>query len=320
MNLKNKKIVLIGGAGLIGSYTLEKLLKKRVKEIIIYDNFTRGKYKNIEKSLKDPRVKIYDEGGDILQKDILLKALKGADGVCHFAALWLLQCHEYPESAFETNIRGTFNVMEACRINKIKKLVYSSSASVYGDAIHSPMREDHPYLNKNFYGATKICAEALLRSYYYRYNLNYVGLRYMNVYGPRQDYKGAYIAVMMRMIDNIQKGKQPIIIGTGNEGFDFVSVRDCAEANVCALEAETFNEFYNVGTGKKTTLKTLALKILKLMNSDLKINYQKSRNLTLVKSRIGSITKAKKEIKYKYKINLEKGLKELIDWKKRLKN
>ena len=315
MDLRNKKIILIGGAGLIGSYTVEKLLNKSVKEIIIYDNFTRGKIDNIRNSLKDSRVKIYDEGGDILQKDILNKALKNVDGVCHFAALWLLQCHEYPESAFETNVRGTFNVMEACRINKVKKLIYSSSASVYGDAIHSPMREDHPYLNKNFYGATKICCEALLRSYYYRYNLNYLGLRYMNVYGPRQDYNGAYIAVMMRMIDNIQRGKRPKVIGTGNEGFDFVSVKDCAEANICALESEKKNEFYNVGTEKKTTLKNLAKKIIKIMNSDLKIDYIKSKNSTLVKSRIGSIVKAKNEINYKFKINLDEGLKELIDWK-----
>ena len=189
MKLDNKKIVVVGGAGLIGSHTIDKLLEENVKEILVYDNMTRGSFDNLSKALKDPRVKINEAGGDILHTDILNSAFKKADAVFHFAALWLLQCHEYPRSAFDVNIKGTFNVMEACINQGLKRLVYSSSASVYGDAEYEPMDEDHPFNNKNFYGATKIACEAMLRSYHYRYNLNYVGLRYMNVYGPRQDYK-----------------------------------------------------------------------------------------------------------------------------------
>ena len=136
MELKGKKIVLVGGAGLIGSQTVDLLVKEDVKEIIIYDNFVRGSVENLQSSLKDPRVKVYDVGGDIMQTDILQSAFEGADGVFHFAALWLLQCHDYPRSAFDVNIRGTFNVMEACVAKGVKRLVYSSSASVYGDAIH----------------------------------------------------------------------------------------------------------------------------------------------------------------------------------------
>ena len=207
MDIKGKKIVVVGGAGLIGSHVSDLLVKHDVKEIIIYDNFVRGNMNNLSNSLNDPRVKIFDHGGDILQTDILEKAFKGADGVFHLAALWLLQCHEYPRSAFDVNIRGTFNIMEACVSQKVKRLIYSSSASVYGDAIDNPMTEEHPFNNKNFYGATKIASEAMLRSYYYRYNLNFVGLRYMNVYGPRQDYQGAYIAVIMKMLDAIDKGE-----------------------------------------------------------------------------------------------------------------
>ena len=201
MDLQNKKIVVIGGAGLIGSHTVDQLINEDLKEIIIYDNFVRGNYSNLNNALKDPRVKIFDVGGDILQTDILNSAVKGSDAVFHFAALWLLQCHEYPRSAFDVNIKGTFNVMEACVQQGVKRLVYSSSASVYGDADYEPMDENHPFNNKNFYGATKIACEAMLRSFYYRYGLNYVGLRYMNVYGPRQDYNGAYIAVIMKMLD-----------------------------------------------------------------------------------------------------------------------
>ena len=156
-------------------------------------------------------------------------ALKGADGVFHFAALWLLQCHDYPRAAFDVNVRGTFNVMEACVAGGVKRLVYSSSASVYGDAVEEPMTEDHPFNNKNFYGATKICGEAMLRAFHHRYGLNYVGLRYMNVYGPRQDYRGAYIAVIMKMLDAIDRGEGPTIYGDGSEAFDFVAVEDCAQ-------------------------------------------------------------------------------------------
>ena len=126
-----------------------------------------------------------------------------------------MQCHEFPRSAFDVNVKGTFNVIEACQKNNIEKLVYSSSASVYGDAVEEPMTEDHPFNNKNFYGSTKICGEAMLRAFHYRYKLNYLGLRYMNVYGPRQDYKGAYIAVIMKMLDAIDQGEGPTIFGDG---------------------------------------------------------------------------------------------------------
>ncbi len=255
MDLRGKKLVLIGGAGLIGSHTVDLLVKEDVKEIVIYDNLVRGRVENLENVLKDPRVKIFDIGGDVMQTDILEAALEGADGVFHLAALWLLQCHDFPRSAFDVNVRGTFNVMEACVKKGVKRLVYSSSASVYGDAVREPMDEDHPFNNKNFYGATKICGEAMLRAFHHRYGLNYVGLRYMNVYGPRQDYHGAYIAVIMKMLDAIDKGDGPTILGDGSEAFDFVAVEDCGKANVCAMKADATDHSYNVGTGKRTSLK-----------------------------------------------------------------
>ncbi len=316
MEFFGKKFVVIGGAGLIGSHTIDKLLKEDVKEILIYDNFVRGNYENIRNALKDPRVKIYDIGGDILQVDILNSALKGYDGVFHFAALWLLQCHEFPRSAFDVNIKGTFNVMEACVKQNIKKLVYSSSASVYGDADYEPMDENHRFNNKNFYGATKIACEAMLRAYHHRYNLDYVGLRYMNVYGPRQDYKGAYIAVIMKMLDDIDKGNSPTIIGDGSEAFDFIAVEDCAMANICAMKSNISDENYNVGTGIRTSLKELAELILKITNANLSINYQKRNQNTFVKNRIGCPIKAQNDINFISSINLEDGLQRLIDWRK----
>ena len=265
MDIKGKNFLVIGGAGLIGSHAVDALLREDVSKVVIYDNFFRGSEENLNESLNDPRVSIYENGGDILQTDILDSAMKGIDGVFHFAALWLLQCHEYPRSAFDVNIKGTFNVMEACVKHNIQRLVYSSSASVYGDALTEPMDEYHPYNNQNFYGATKIASEAMLRAFHHRYGLNYVGLRYMNVYGPRQDYHGAYIAVIMKMLDAIDKGESPTIMGDGSEAFDFVAVEDCAYANVCALKSEAVDQNYNVGTGVKTSLKELAEKILLLL-------------------------------------------------------
>lgn len=315
MDVNGKKFVVIGGAGLIGSHAVDGLLKEDVKEVLIYDNFVRGSRENLNQALKDPRVRIYDVGGDIMQTDILQSALEGADGVFHLAALWLLQCHEYPRSAFDVNVRGTFNVMEACVAKGVKRLVYSSSASVYGDAVTEPMTEDHPFNNKNFYGATKIAGEAMLRAFHHRYGLDYVGLRYMNVYGPRQDYHGAYIAVIMKMLDAIDQGNSPTILGDGSEAFDFVAVEDCGLANVCAMKSDMADEFYNVGTGKRTSLKELAEMLLKLTGCTKPIQYAPRSQATLVRNRIGSARRASQEIGFTAKIDLQEGLKRLIEWR-----
>lgn len=315
MDIKGKKLVVVGGAGLIGSHTVDRLIQEDVKEVVIYDNFVRGRIENLSNALKDPRVKVFDVGGDILQTDILEAAIDGADGVFHLSALWLLQCHEFPRSAFDVNVRGTFNVMEACVKKSVKRLVYSSSASVYGDAVEEPMTEDHPFNNKNFYGATKIAGEAFLRSFHHRYGLNFVGLRYMNVYGPRQDYHGAYIAVIMKMLDAIDNGNSPTIMGDGSEAFDFVAVEDCGLANVCAMKAESTDRFYNVGTGKRTSLKELAEMLLVLTNCDKPINYAPRSQATLVRNRVGSPARATAEIDFTAKIDLKEGLQRLIDWR-----
>ena len=316
MNLDGKTLVVVGGAGLIGSHTVDKLLMHDVKEVIVYDNFVRGREENLSKALKDSRLRIYEVGGDIMQTDVLQSAFEKVDGVFHFAALWLLQCHEYPRTAFDVNVRGTFNVMEACVAKDVTRLVYSSSASVYGDALREPMEEDHPYNNKNFYGATKIASEAMLRAYHHRYGLNYVGLRYMNVYGPRQDYHGAYIAVIMKMLDAIDRGESPTIFGDGSEAFDFVAVEDCALANIKAMLADTCDEFYNVGTGVRTSLKEVAEKLIQLTGCNREIIYQPRSQATLVKNRIGCPNKANEQIGFKSEIDLELGLTRLIEWRK----
>ena len=323
MDIRGKSILVIGGAGFIGSHVVDQLLKEDVKQVIIYDNFVRGTRDNIEQALKDPRCRVFEAGGDILQTDILDAAMKESDAVIHLAALWLLQCYDYPVSAFETNIRGTFNVLEACRHNKIERLIYSSSASVYGDAVEMPMTEDHPFNNRTFYGATKIAGEAMCRAYYDRYGVNYVGLRYMNVYGPRQDYKGTYIAVIMKILDRLDKGLPPIIYGDGSQSYDFVYVEDVARANILALKADVSDEFYNVGTGKKTSIKELTELILKIYGTDVEIEYR-PEGKTFVTNRVGSTEKAERDLGFRAQTPLEDGLRRLIEWRrehrKRFKN
>ena len=307
--------MVIGGAGLIGSHVVEELLKEDVKEVLVYDNFCRGTHENLSISLKDPRCRIYEIGGDILQTDILDAAMKGIDGVVHLAALWLLQCYEYPRAAFDVNIRGTFNVLEACVSNNVKRLVYSSSASVYGDAVEEPMTEDHPYNNWTFYGATKIAGEHMFKSYHKRYGLEGVGLRYMNVYGPRQDYRGTYIAVMMKILDNIDKGISPVVYGDGSQSYDFIYVGDTARSNVCALKSSVPFGFYNVGRGIKTSIKELTELILKISDSQLDISYEPAGQ-TFVTNRVGDPESAENDLDFKWTIDLEEGLNRLIEWRK----
>ena len=177
------------------------------------------------------------------------------------------------------------------------------------------MDEDHPFNNQNFYGATKICGEAMLRAFHHRYGLNCVGLRYMNVYGPRQDYHGAYIAVIMKMLDAIDKGQSPTIMGDGSEAFDFVAVEDCGLANVCAMKADTSDDFYNVGTGKRTSLKELAELLLELTGCEKTIQYAERSQATLVRNRIGCPKKASEEIGFTAQVDLREGLKRLIEWR-----
>jgi len=319
MNLENKNILVIGGAGFIGSFVVSELLKTKVGKVIIYDNFARGKESNLMDSLTDPRCEIYPNGGDVRDIDTLNDAMKGCDAVVHLAAMWLLHCKDFPRTAFHVNIEGTFNVLEACVQNNIKRLVYSSSASVYGDAAEVPMTENHPFNNKNFYGATKIAGEAMCRAYYDRYGLSYVGLRYMNVYGPHQDQTAAYTGVIPIMLNKIDANEAPSINGDGTQAYDFIDVEDVARCNVLALEADAVDEFYNVGTGVQTSIKELCDTILDLKHSDLKVTYNpysEDDARRLVQNRIGCPKKASADLDFTCKYDLRTGLERLIDWRK----
>ncbi len=319
MDLSGKRLLIIGGAGLIGSHTVDALLREDVAEVRIFDNFVRGRQENLSEALADPRCNVFAAGGDKMSLDILDAAMTDIDGVFDFAALWLLHCQDYPRSAFEVNTRGTFNVVEAVVNNGVERLVYSSSASVYGDAVTEPMTEDHPFNFANFYGATKAASEHIIRGAYNLYqgtdqSFDYAGLRYMNVYGARQDYQGAYIAVIMSILDRLDRGLPPVVYGDGSQAYDFIYVTDCADANVAAMKADATDSFYNVGMGTKTTIKELAELILKVTDSDLEIQYEPG-GTTFVKNRIGSTELATKDLGWTAHVPLEEGLRRVVEWR-----
>ena len=318
MNINQSSVLVIGGAGFIGSHVVAELLKTDVGRVVIFDNFARGKLHHLTESLEDSRCEIYSHGGDVRDVDILNDAMDGIDGVIHLAAMWLLHCKDFPRTAFHVNIEGTFNVLESCVKNGVKRLVYSSSASVYGDAVEVPMTEEHPFNNRNFYGSTKIAGEAMCRAFYDRYDLDYVGLRYMNVYGPHQDQTAAYTGVIPIMLNKIDANEAPVINGDGTQAYDFIDVEDVARCNVLALEAEASNEFYNVGTGVQTSISQLCDTILDLKQSDLKVTYNpysEDDARRMVQNRIGCPQKAKKDLGFEYETELRKGLQDLIVWR-----
>ena len=318
MNIENSKILVIGGAGFIGSYVVSELLKENVAEVVVYDNFARGQKEYLTESLKDDRCSIFPIGGDIREIDILNTAMHGKDYVICLAAMWLLHCKDFPRTAFDVNIAGTFNVLEACVKNNIKKLVWSSSASVYGDAVELPMTESHPFNNKNFYGASKIAGEAMATAFNDRYNLPVIGLRYMNVYGPHQDQTAAYTGVVPIMLNKIEANEAPTINGDGSQAYDFIYVEDVARCNVQALKSNVDHGFYNVGTEIQTSIKELCDTILDLKKSDLQVVYKPYSDddaRALVQNRIGLREKAEKELDFKYKYSLVEGLQKLIDWR-----
>jgi UDP-glucose 4-epimerase len=232
MELSGKRIMLIGGAGLVGSHIVDQLTAEPVKEIVVFDNFIRGTRVNLSEASASPKVRVVE--ASMTDRDALKRELNGIDGVFLLASLWLGECVNDPRQAWEVNTLGTWNVVEACRDAGIKRIVYSSSASVYGNAVVTPMTEDHPFNNRTTYGATKIANEQMLRAIYEQHQLPYVGMRYMNIYGPRMDYEGTYVSVIMKVLDKIFANERPVVFGDGSQVYDFIHVADVARAWSCA--------------------------------------------------------------------------------------
>lgn len=317
MNIKGNKFLVTGGAGFIPSHLVDMLLSRGAAEVRIIDNFVRGTRDNIKEALDDSRCKLIE--GDIRNTEHVLEATNNVDGVFHTASLCLGYCQDNPREGYEVNVTGTLNVLEACAKNKVGRLIFSSSSSVYGNAVYSPMDENHPFENKNIYGATKICGEALCRAYSNKYKLPCLSLRYMNVYGPRQDYLGTYVAVIIRIIDRLNQALPPVIHGDGSQSFDFVFVKDICRANCLAMESELTDDYFNISSGKQTSVLELSRKIIKLMNKDSEIEFIKSDDAVLVTNRIGSTKKAADKLGFTAETTLEQGLLETIRWKTKIK-
>jgi nucleoside-diphosphate-sugar epimerase len=309
--LADSKILVTGGAGFIGSHVVEQLLGHDVAEVTVLDNFVRGSRSNLEAVEDDPRLNVVD--GTIEDTKLLRRLCEGRDYVFHLAALWLHECVHEPRRAIDVNVGGTFNVVEAAHAAGVRKVVYSSSASVYGDALETPMTEDHPFNNRTLYGATKIAGEQFFRAFNEQHGLEWIGLRYMNVYGPRMDDRGAYVSVIVKVLDRIAAGERPLIFGDGSQAYDFVHVRDVSRANVLALQAGAGDDAVNVGTGAQTTIAELVDLLLALTGSDLEPEHLSNEQM-FVRNRVGSTETAEELLGFRAEISLEEGLRSVIDW------
>jgi UDP-glucose 4-epimerase len=314
MDLTGKRLVVVGGAGLVGSHLVDQLVQEPIAEVVVFDNLVRGTRENLASALRSPKAKLVE--ASMTDREALRRALEGADGVFLLASLWLGECVHEPRRAWDENVGGTWNVVETCRELGVKRVVYSSSASVYGNALVTPMTEEHPFNNRTTYGATKIACEQMFRAIYEQHKLPYVGLRYMNVYGPRMDYHGTYVSVIMKVLDRIFAGERPVVFGDGSQVYDFVYVEDTARANVLAMKAECADECFNVGMGVGTSINELVGLLLKLTGSDLKIDYRPQEQ-SFVTHRIGSVDKAEKLLGFRATTQLEEGLRRVVEWRKR---
>ncbi len=311
--VKDSIILVTGGAGFIGSYVIEELIPLQPKKIIIIDNLIRGSHANMKNFTKNDLVEFHD--GDMRDLELLEKCIAESDYVFHMAALRINSCAANPREGFEVMLKSTFEVANFCVKHKVKKVIYSSSASVYGLAQHFPTPEtDNPYNNQTFYGAAKMWGEQLFRSFKFMYKLDYVALRYFNAYGPRMDTDGKYTEVMIKWLDCIRDGKNPLIYGDGSTTMDFVYVKDIAKSNIAALQADVTDEAFNIGNCEETSLSQLLEVLLKVNNSNLRPEYREENSINPVSRRLADISKAKELLHFTPTISLEQGMKELSEW------
>lgn len=310
---RDSKVLITGGAGLIGSHIADALVRHGVGEIIVFDNFVRGALSNLGWARANGPVRVVE--GDIRDQAAIQRAMRGVDHVFHQAAIRITQCAEDPRLALEVLADGTFNVLEAAVNAAVKKVVAASSASIYGLAEEFPTAESqHPYNNRTLYGAAKAFNEGLLRSFHDMDGLDYVALRYFNVYGPRMDVHGVYTEVLIRWMDRIAAGQPPLIFGDGLQTMDFIHVHDIARANVLAALSDASDEVFNVASGEETSLNDLALALLRIMGSPLRPQYGPERKVNPVPRRLAATDKARSMIGFEAQVSLDEGLRGLVDW------
>jgi len=313
LNLRNARILVTGGAGLIGSHIVDRLITESPAEIVVLDNFVRGRRANLAQAMPSGKVTIVE--GDIRDKQLVAEAMQGIDVVFHQAAIRITQCAEEPALAMDVLVNGTFLVLDAARQAGVRKVVAASSASVYGLADRFPTDEQHhPYNNRTLYGSAKAFNEGLLRSFNEMYGLEYVALRYFNVYGPRMDIYGAYTEVFIRWMENIEAGRPPMIFGDGTQTMDFIFADDIARANILAARAPVSDVVYNIASGSEFSLNECAELLLGVMKSNLKVEYGEARKVNGVTRRLASTWRAEQEIGFQAVVPFEVGLSRLVDW------
>lgn len=311
--IEGGRMLVTGGAGTIGSTLVDQLVERGAAEVIVLDNFVRGRRENLEWACANGNVAVVD--GDVGDRGLVAELSAGIDVLFHQAAIRITQCAEEPRLALEVLVDGTFNVVEAAVAAGVRRLIAASSASVYGLAEEFPTGElHHPYANDTLYGAAKTFNEGLLRSYRATSGLDYVALRYFNVYGPRMDVHGAYTEVLVRWMERIAAGEPPLIFGDGSQTMDFVCVPDIARANVLAAEAGVTDTVFNIASGVETSLRELAEALLRVMGSDLEIEYGPERAVNRVPRRLADTSAARRELGFEAEIGLEEGLQMLVRW------
>jgi UDP-glucose 4-epimerase len=311
--VQGERIFVTGGGGAIGSNLVDQLVVAGAEEIVVLDNFVRGRRDNLAWALEQGPVRLVE--GDICDVDLVRDLTQGKDLVYHLAALRITQCAEEPRLANDVLVNGTFNVVEAAAAEGVRKLIVSSSASVYGLATEFPTTEDHhPYANDTLYGAAKVYNELLLRSYHAMTGLDYIALRYFNVYGERMDIHGVYTEVLVRWMERISAGLPPLIMGDGKQTMDFVFIGDIARANVLAAQTDVTDEVFNIACSVETSLNDLAHGLLKVMDSDLSVEYGPERSVNKVPRRLADISRAKERLGWEPEIDMEEGLRRLVAW------
>jgi len=307
--------LVTGGAGTIGSTLVDQLFDAGAAQVRVLDNFVRGREANLGDALGRDGADLVLVRGDIRDRDLVHDLTSGCDVVFHQAAIRITQCAEEPRLALEVLADGTFNVLEAAVRLGVRKVIVASSASVYGLAESFPTTEaHHPYANRTIYGAAKVFNEGLLRSFNDMYGLDYVALRYYNVYGPRMDIYGAYTEVLIRWMEAIAAGRPPVIFGDGSDTADFVHVEDIARANVLAAEAPVTDAVFNVATGVETTLNQLVAMLLSAMGSSLTPEHQPPRKVNPVSRRLASVEAAGEQLGFRATVSLQEGLRSLVAW------
>jgi nucleoside-diphosphate-sugar epimerase len=309
-------ILVTGGCGLIGSTIIDQLLDRYPRcRIRILDNLSRGTLFNLERALTSGRVELIRE--DIRHLAKITPHFDGVDAVFHQAAIRITRCASEPRECLEVLIDGTFNVLQACVDAGVRRVVAASSASVYGMADDFPTPESHAlYNNRTWYGAAKIANEAMLRSFHDMYGLDYVALRYFNVYGPRMDVFGKYTEVLIRWLDCLDRGESPKIFGNGRQTMDFVYVDDVARANLLAFASDVTDEVFNVASGAETSLLELLQTLLKAVGrEDVAPEFGPERAVNPVARRLADTTKAERMLGFRAKVPLEEGLRRLVAWR-----